>query len=389
MDKRNVVIIGNGIAAAKALAEAKKTGGSDVVLSVIGKEEFGPYPRPKLPELVSGSLSSSFFKTNSIASGEHAYYRDPVISLDAEKKELLLKSGRTIHYDTLIIANGSVPNALDVPLSGLSGIMHFRTVADAERIISNVDENCTSALIIGAGVLGLEAALAIKKRKNIDVTVVEGREYILPVQLDQEASLFLESLLVEKGLTFKKGVSLIEYRSGDGENLSSAVFSDGSEVNCTLSLEAIGVRPDTSPFKSSGISINRGIVIDDRAETSVKDIYAAGDVAEFDGKCPGLVSFANMTARVAGINAAGGDARLVLPSSSAFMKVDDISFYSLGSRNGYSRCVEKKEGKRYERYFLSEEDILLGTIGIGSESNMTKALAMIGKKFSDSILSWD
>ena len=381
MDRKRIVIIGNGIAAEKACAEALKEGKDAVSITVIGKEEYGPYPRPRLPEFLSGKIVKDVFTSKKFSDRKDiTYIPGGAEDVDFQAKSVLLPGGKSIGYDSLVLCTGSVPNRLKIDGSDFDSIYSLRTIDDAEEIISNLSST-SSIVVIGAGLLGLEAALALKKRTGIAVTVVESARSLLPRELDEESASFLENMLIGKGLSFKKGASASSYISKDGKSVSGVLFSDGSAVEASIVIEAIGVHP-VFPFQVDGkIKIGRGIVINECAETSIEGVYAAGDAAEYDSRCPGLVSFALQSARVAGINAAGGNQKLILPPSSTFMKVDDISIYSLGKIKG-GNVVEKRSEGNLERFFITEDGKVEGAIGVGKSVDMMKSLSFLGKPFS-------
>ena len=207
MDRKRIVIIGNGIAAEKACAEALKEGKDAVSITVIGKEEYGPYPRPRLPEFLSGKIGKDVFTSKKFSDRKDiTYIPGGAEDVDFQAKSVLLPGGKSIGYDSLVLCTGSVPNRLKIDGSDFDSIYSLRTIDDAEEIISNLSST-SSIVVIGAGLLGLEAALALKKRTGIAVTVVESARSLLPRELDEESASFLENMLIGKGLSFKKGIT--------------------------------------------------------------------------------------------------------------------------------------------------------------------------------------
>lgn len=384
-----IVIIGNGIAALRILMLLFKDVKNGLDVTIVCKEKFGPYSRIKLPDYIKGELKEDFFKSDSLASyeakGLKAIRGNEAVGIDRERKEVKLADGSTVAYDRLILATGSDPRRLALEGGDLEGIMTLRTVEDADRIIA---EKGRSVLVIGGGLLGLEVAYSVAKCYGKPVTVLESAEHLLPRQFDKDSSKFLEDRLMEKGLRFIKGRTSVRFSSSDGKRADALLLGDGNEFKADLFIEAVGVIPNVELAKASGLTVAKAVVIDDRARTSDPDIYAAGDVAEFEGLCPGLVSFANETGRVAASCASGIDTRISLPVSSAYISVAGIECYSVGNIREYASCLVKTKGDRYEAYYIDADGSLAGSVSIGSRENMAKATAMVGKPFDISIASW-
>ena len=384
-----LVIIGNGIAAQRCLMLLYKENLENTEVSIVCKEKFGPYSRIMLPDYIKGSKKEEFFKNDTLkayeAKGLKIHRENPAIRIDRENKRVVLESGEEIAYDKLILALGSIPRKLPLPGGELEGILPLRTVLDADRIIESNPEH---VLVVGGGLLGIEAASAVASRFGKPVCILENHDYILSRQLDKDAADFLEALLLEKGLKFLKNRTSVRYEGDDGVHADTLYLGTGDYVKADLFLEAVGVIPNTELARDAGLEVKRAIVINDRAETSDPDIYAIGDDAEYNGFCPGLVSFANETGRVAVMNALGRDERIKLPVNSAYISVAGIECYSVGNIREYESAVIKQKGDRYESYFIDIDGSLNGVIAVGSRENMARATAMIGKPFDISIASW-
>ena len=376
-----IVIIGNGISAERALTELFKSDGLDVTL--IKGEEYGPYPRPRLPEFIKGGVDVSLFKKDKLSPfilKGLKVVRGAVISLDTKEKTIILKDGDEISYDKLIITSGADSNRLTIANDGLD-VLSLRTIADAERIIAELERK-ERPVVIGAGLLGLELAAAVSIRTGGGVSVIEGADHILPKQLDEKASLFFEKLLKEKGISIIKGSYPKCYEK------DAVVLSDGRRIPSDLALESVGIRPSIEFAANAGLDIARAIKINSRAETSAKDVYAAGDASEYDKLSPGLVYYALETARVAAINAKGGDAVITLSSPSASIEACGIAAYSLGDIKNAARVESKESRERYEALYISEDGILLGAIAVGSRANMMRAQKSIGEPVDLSLLDF-
>ncbi len=384
-----IVVIGNGIAALRILMLLYKEAKEGLEVTLVCKEKYGPYSRMRLPDYIKGDLKEAFFKSDVLAQyeakGLKAIRGNEAVSIDRAQKEVVLSDGSRVAYDSLIIATGAEPRRLPIEGGNLEGIMTLRTVEDAERIMA---DRKRSVLVIGGGLLGLEVAHAVEECYGRPVTVLETAEYLLPRQFDKDSSMFLEKLLSDKGLRFIKGRTSVRFTSSDGKRADALLLGDGTEVKADLFLEAVGVVPNVELARAAGLTVSRAVVIDERARTSDPDIYAAGDVAEFEGICPGLVSFANETGRVAASCASGIDAQISLPVSSAYISVAGIECYSVGNIREYASCLVKTKGDRYEAYYVDADGSLAGSVSIGSRENMMKASSMVGKPFDISIAAW-
>ena len=384
-----LVIIGNGIAAQRCLMLLYKENLENTEVSIVCKEKFGPYSRIMLPDYIKGSKKEEFFKNDSLKAyevkGLKIYRENPAIKIDRENKNVVLADGENVAYDKLILALGSTPRKLPLPGGDLDGILPLRTVLDADKIIASNPEH---VLVVGGGLLGIEAAAAVASRFGKTVSILENHEYILSRQLDKDSADFLEALLLKKGLKFLKNKTSVRYEGEDGKKADTLYLGTGDYVKADLFLEAVGVIPNTELAKDAGLEGKRAIVINERSETSDPDIYAIGDDAEYNGFCPGLVSFANETGRVAVMNALGKDEVIKLPVNSAYISVAGIECYSVGNIREYASAMVKQKGDRYESYFIDIDGSLNGVIAVGSRENMAKATAMIGKPFDVAIAAW-
>lgn len=264
-----------GISAASTIRELDEKA-EIVVVSIDDKV----YSRCMLHHLISGErdvkgisfIEEDFFEKNNInwIKGKR------VVSLDSNKKILELEDG-SITYDKLLIATGA--SSFIPPVKNLregKNVFTLRNIEDAEAI-SDAGERYKRALIIGAGLVGIDAAVGLVK-KNVKIDVVEMGSRILPLQLDTRAAAGYEKLLGERGVNIRTGVSLQEVLLNEDGFVKGAVLSDGTKLECDFIVAAAGVRPNVDFLKDEAIEINRGIVINEKCETNLRDVYAAGDV---------------------------------------------------------------------------------------------------------------
>ncbi len=265
-----MVIIGAGECGTRA-AFALREAGYGGSITLIGKEPHRPYERPPLSKPSTGEVTPKL-----IATGERfadaditLVTGDPVTSIDTAAKSVRLQSGGTIPYAKLLLATGTQPRAL--PVEGGEHAMTFRTLDDA-RAIFKAAETASSAVLIGAGLIGLELASTLRDR-DIGVTVVEVADRALGRAVPSELADIIVAKHRDMGVTFRFGTGI------DKVGPTSVTLADGTEVRGNLIVAAIGVTPDTTLAKAAGLEIANGIKVDDRLRTSAPDIFAAGDCA--------------------------------------------------------------------------------------------------------------
>lgn len=372
---KKIVIIGSGAASERALKEIIREN-VDTFLVVIGKEKNAPYPRPRLPELIEGKLDDSAFFPDALEKYREKnflFINDVAVKIDRDKKTVVLKSAKSISYDRLIIATGSEAFIPDIDGVSQDHVHVLRSYSDAVRIKKDLSSS-SYPVVLGAGVLGIEAALAIKKRRGVNVRLIESAGYILSRQLDEKASAFLEKRLENLGLSFIKNVSIKSIKE------KSIVLSDGNEMDSDFLLLSCGVRSSVSLAKDAGLEVNRAIVINSNAQTSDKDIFACGDCAEYNALCPSLISFANESARVASLSALSIKAEMNYESPVFSMLVPSASVFTVGKMT--DNVVRKEDEESLVSYYLSDSKIL-GISAINRQSMMMSASKMIGTEYRE------
>jgi len=309
----DILIIGAGPAGFNA-AKAASTSGKKTVLA--GSEPWLPYWRPRLPEIIrSGAPVGGILMQQAgwyHTAGIEVMTRKTAARIDTTGKTVFWNDGTTTGYDSLILACGAASNIPKFPYA--EQIHVLRTYEDA----LSIRDDCARtgrAFVIGGGVLGLETAFAIAET-GCKVNVSDISEYPLPRQLDKEGGLFLQKLLEQKGIRIFCAVP-------------PEKLKDDIEGACVIA--AAGVHASTALAAGCGIKTNRGIIVDSHMKTSEDTVYACGDVAEFSGIMPGLLTIAAEQGKTAGMNASGTAIEYtpVLPSPS--IKVAGVSVLSLGS----------------------------------------------------------
>ena len=275
---RTFIIAGAGLAGAKA-AEVLRNEGFDGRLVLIGDEPERPYERPPLSKdyLRRETTDKPYVHPESFYgdNGIELMTSTRVTEIDTGSKKLVLDGERSVGYDRLLIATGASPRRLDVPGSDLDGIHYLRTVADSERIGDRLEE-CARLVMVGSGWIGSEIA-ASARQKGCEVTMLELGTLPLENVLGTEMAQVFLQLHRDHGVEFL-AETVVERFEGDGA-VERVVMSNGAIVNSDFVVVGIGVTPRTDPFEAGGLATDDGIVVDERLQTTVEDVFAAGDVA--------------------------------------------------------------------------------------------------------------
>jgi NAD(P)H-nitrite reductase large subunit len=274
-----IVIIGNSAAAVGAI-EAVRRVDRAIPITVISDESHPVYSRPLISHFLAGELKSeqifyrpkNFYEKNNVQTllGRH------VVKVNFDKKTVKLENGEKVSYRQLLIATGGTPFIPKIEGLDKTGIYTFTKLDDTKKISSVLKEN-QRAVVIGGGFIGLKAGEALKKRK-IDVTIVELADYILSLTLDETAAFILEKALKREGIHLITS-NTVEAILGDSM-VESVLLADGRIIEAQLVVIAIGVIPNVAPFRESPLYIEKGILVNERMETNLPDVYAAGDVTQ-------------------------------------------------------------------------------------------------------------
>ena len=323
-------IIGNGIAgvtAAQAIVQADPA----AEVEIFGAESYPYYYRPRLWEFIAGQTEQEtlFFRPKAWYEerGIHLHLGVRVTGLNPKAHSITLADGSSVKYDRLLLATGCRP--FTPPFEGIDkkGIYSLRTIEDAISI-KEYSQRVTTAAIIGGGLLGIETARALTSL-DINVSVIEFMPHLLPLQLDAEGAQALQSLLESMGLSILTGAAT-EAILGD-EFPTGVQIKDGRKVDAELILISTGIRPRIELAREAGLDVNRGVVVDQQMHTSAADIYAAGDVAEFEGTIYGIIPAAIDQARVAAANmVASGSVTYSGTIRSTTLKVAGAELTSMG-----------------------------------------------------------
>lgn len=282
MSKARFVILGGGMVAGYAAKQLVELGLKAGELTIVSADTSVPYERPPLSKgFLAGKDAEQAIRIN-----PEDFYREhgievklgcEVSSLDANRKQLTLKSNGELSFDKLIIATGARPRTLNVSGAELNGVHYLRSLSDSKSIRSAA-ENAKQVVVIGGGFIGMEVA-AVLTQKNIEVTMVLNEDRIWKRFFSPEMSAFFESYYAERKVRILKNASIKELR-GSG-SVSSVVLANGQSIPCQMVVAGIGVVPVMEVLANSGIEVKDGVMVNEHLQTRDPNIYAAGDVANY------------------------------------------------------------------------------------------------------------
>jgi len=376
----NYLIIGNGVAGTTAVENIRKLDKAGKI-TVVTEESTPFYYRMRLPDFISGDLAE-----DKLSAKKDQWYIDQGIELklntriqgaDPGKRVVTTQSGSGISYDRLLIATGS--RSFIPPMKGAEkkGVFALRTLKDARDIVAWA-KSIQKVVLIGGGLLGLEAGKALRKLgKNL--TVVEFFPRLLPRQLDAAGGGRLQKIMEGMGFSFRLGAKTQEIT---GEDRVSGVLLEGGELlTAEMVIVSAGVRPALELAKELNLDHDKGVKVDDQMRTNQPEIYAAGDVAEFKGIPYGIWTAATEQGQIAGTNMAGGSALYKGTVMANTLKVVGIDLASAGNIDAENKLESKvfTDEKVYKKIVL-ENDQIAGCIMLGDTKGFTKITKLMSEK---------
>jgi len=335
MKKMKLVVVGNGMAGMKTVEELLKINPGLYDITVFGDEPYTNYNRIMLSPVLANEQTiddiilntREWYQENNIS----LYTGSKVNKIDRKKRVVYTENGSFANYDRLLIATGSKPFMLPIPGADLENVIGYRDIKDTQQMI-DVAKKYKKAVVIGGGLLGLEAANGLKIQ-GMDVTVVHREKWLLERQLDQTAGTMLLKSLSNKGIDFLLEKNTQELLSDNGR-VCAIKFDDDSIVEADLVVMAVGIRPNIELAKSSGLHCDRGIVVNDTLQTFDPSIYAVGECVQHRNHCYGLVAPLFDMAKTCANHLANYGIGLYLGSVTATkLKVTGIDLYSAGDFN--------------------------------------------------------
>lgn len=288
--REHLIVIGNGMAGCRAIEELLARDPDRYRITIFGAEPRVNYNRIMLSPVLAGEKTFEEIVING-----HDWYAehgvtllsgDPVTAIDRAARTVTSRSGLTLEYDRLLIATGSDPFIIPVPGHDLPGVVSFRDMNDVEAMLAAADRG-GNAVVIGGGLLGLEAAHGLSLR-GMKVTVLHLMPTLMERQLDEAASWLLKIALEARGQTILTGADTTAIL-GDGR-VEAVRLKDGTEIAADLVVMAVGIRPSVALARAAGLEVGRGIKVDDHMVTSDPAILAVGECVEHQGQVYGLVA---------------------------------------------------------------------------------------------------
>ncbi|BBP98329.1 hypothetical protein BSFA1_34580 [Burkholderia sp. SFA1] len=329
--RQRLVVVGNGMAGMRTVEELLKIAPDLYDITVFGAEPYGNYNRILLSPVLAGEKRVDDIILNTRewydANGITLHAGDAVTEIDRVRRIVRSEKGVEARYDRLLIATGSKPFIIPVPGCDLPGVIAFRDIQDVETMLDAARDH-RHAVIIGGGLLGLEAANGLQ-RQGMSVTVVHATDSLMDRQLDASAAALLKRSLEAKGLRFAMAAQTTAIIGDD--RVRAVRFADGTQIDADLVVITAGVRPNIALAQASGLHCERAIVVDDTLQTFDPRVYAVGECVQHRSATFGLVAPIWDQARVAGAHLAGaGHRRYVQRATATKLKVTGVDLYSAG-----------------------------------------------------------
>lgn len=362
-----IIIAGAGIACVSAI-KAIRAQNKEIEITVYGEEPYYPYKRLRLTKDLASGLEEqklliekqAWYEENRI----NLHTNKKMVGIDPDNRRVFLSDGTVDKYTNLLLANGA-SNAV-LPIKGIAkkNVFTLRNLWNTGPILEQVKKS-EDVLIIGGGILGLEMAWSLTKLGR-KATVVEALPRLMPRQLDEEGSALLQKIVEVHGVKVHTG-SLVKEITGGGQ-VDGFITNKNLSQACDMVIHSTGISPNIQLVKDTGIDTNRGILVNERMETNLPHIYAAGDVAEFQGMTPGLWNVASLQGEIAGCNMAGLERTYAVPAVATVMNAFNYSMFSIGDIQGESAdlvLTQEVDENSYRKIVFREEKII-GALFMGS-----------------------
>ncbi|MEW8955150.1 NAD(P)/FAD-dependent oxidoreductase [Clostridium sp.] len=383
--RKNYVIIGSGVTsinAAKAIRDRDKDGN----ISIYGEESFLPYSRIKLSKDLLKNLNNDkillkknqWYEENNIK----VFDNIRISSIDIKNSLIITSKEEKISYDKLLIATGANNRTLPVPGHNKKGVFTLRHIMDANNIKDYLEDK-NNIVHIGGGIQGLETTWTLHTNDK-KVSIIEVGERLMARQLDEKASLILKDKIEKSGVNLLLNTSVDEILGS--QKVEGITVNKNKVLPCDSVIYSIGIVPNIEIIQNTEIKVTRGVIVNENMETSIKGIYAAGDVAELQGTIEGLWTKAMDQGKVAGSNMAGDNINYKKTVPVTILNGFNISLLSIGSVNegSYDNSIEEEVNDKYIRIFIKNNKIV-GAISIGDitlsqmfKSSIEKELSLDG-----------
>ncbi|HEY8362440.1 MAG TPA: FAD-dependent oxidoreductase [Tissierellaceae bacterium] len=379
-----IIIIGNGIAAISAIKAIREVD-KDSEIHLFGEEPFYPYSRIRLSKGLLSSLQEDkiliqnreWYDDNNI----NLYIGSRVISIDVDKKVVKLFDGGLMSFTKVLLAGGSsniMPNVAGI---NKNGVYTLRTLKDAWDIKEGIKDKKT-VLVIGGGVQGIEIAWSLSQMGK-NVIIAQNTDRLMSKQLDKISSEILQNKVAEKGVKILVNTEVTEITGR--ENVEGFKLSNGEKYDCDAVIYSIGTKPNIDFLKGTPINLDRGVIVNNKMETNIEGIYAAGDIAQYNGNIFGLWNIAIEQGKVAGYNIAGKDAIYKYVPPVTTLNAFDLSLFSMGIVDEAlvtNIVVEEHIGDAIYKKIFIKDNLVKGAIVVGNIKLSPVLKAAIEKKIS-------
>ncbi|WP_025025504.1 nitrite reductase large subunit NirB [Caldalkalibacillus mannanilyticus] len=381
---KQLVMIGNGMAGIRVIEELLQQNKDMYNITIFGSEPYPNYNRIKLSNVLQGDTTIDdiimnewdWYKENKI----NLFVNEAIVQIDTDQKHVISEKGTVVSYDELIIATGSSSFILPIPGAEKEGVTGFRDISDCEMMI-NVASQYKKAVVIGGGLLGLEAARGLLNL-GMEASVVHLSPHLMERQLDATAGAMLKDELEAQGMKFFMEKQTAEILGN--ERVTGLRFTDGSEIEADLVVMAVGIKPNTELAQQSGIYVNRGIVVNDFMETSVPHVSAVGECAEHREVTYGLVAPLYEQAKVLASRLTDHDvARYEGSIVGTQLKVAGVDLFSAGEINEDARTKSIVIHNSFDGVYkkiLIRDNCIVGIVLYGDTSDSQKLFRMLLKK---------
>ena len=374
-EKTKLVLVGNGLAGMRCLEDLLDMAPDRYDITVIGEEPWGNYNRIMLSPVLSGEKTIEDIMLHS-----HAWYQsknitfiadNAAVKIDRSRKQIHTQNGQIVDYDRLILATGSKPFIPPIAGSELKGVISFRDIYDVNTMLDYC-KNKKNAVVIGGGLLGLEAAYGLKQR-GMNVTVLHLMDRIMERQLDSKASVMLRYSIEQKGITIITDANTSELIGQDG-HIAQVQLKDGTILDADLVVFAVGIRPNMALAQSAGLRCNRGVIVNDTMQTFDPSIYAVGECIEHRNQTFGLVEPLWGQAFICATHLAEhGSLTFKAPTVPTQLKVSGCDVFSAGRidlensepKEDYEDIILNDEKRQIYKRIIIQKDKMIGAVLFG------------------------
>ncbi len=385
-ERQRLVVAGNGMAGVRTLEHLLELAPDRYDITVFGAEPHPNYNRILLSPVLAGEMTTAEIVLNGpewySGHGITLHLGKRAVRVDRVRRVVVADDGTEAPYDRLLIATGSTPVVLPVPGSALPGVLTYRDLADTGAMIRAAAE-FRRAVVIGGGLLGLEAANGLRAR-GMEVTVVHLMPWLMERQLDATAAGTLRAALEARGIGFRLGAETAAILAGPAGRVAAVRLREGSELPADLVVMAVGIRPNVELAKTAGLYCGRGIVVNDTMQTYDPRIYAVGECVAHRGVAYGLVAPLYEMANVCATHLAGfGIGRYQGSIPSTKLKVTGIDVFSAGEfMDGEARepiVLHDPEAGIYRKVTV-KEDRIVGVVLYGDTEGAAWLLELMARR---------